>query len=388
VALGAAVQTQLKDNDYQVMLPGAPKKAKPEKIGGVVAQEKKIAAVGLLQVKDVSTHAMGIIAVNPAGTEYINEIIIPANNPIPVKLAQSFHFYTSSREPNELDIFVLQGDRPRPLENAIPYKYAVSGIRHVKGGKTLMRIQYSYDPNGVIHVQARQEDDAADLPIRTEPVPDDMSKYGRPVEAEEMRPAETSVLLAVDVSGCMAGEPLDDAKKAMCSFVDQMDMSSTRVGIIAVSDSSEVVQRLTDNAEKCKKAIRGIICGQTGYGNFTHPFKTIREEFEKVEGRRFAIILADGVWADQPKAVSSARKCHQAEIETAAIGFGGADEQFLRDISSSDANALMTSQGELTRAFGKIAQSIGSGKKGQERDVANTKAWETEWEGANGEKSF
>jgi molecular chaperone DnaK len=205
-----------------------------------------------------------------------------------------------------------------------------------------------------------------------------MSEYGRPLDPKHFKPEETSVMLAVDVSGSMSRKPLEDAKAAMCSFVNQMDMKATQVGVIAVSDSSAVVQPLSSDAKKVGSAIDLIGCGQTGYGNAAHPFDDIIASLGRKEGRRFAIILADGEWSYQDSAVTAAKKCHAQNIEIAAIGFGSADEKFLRDSSSSDANALLVSQSELTTTFGKIAQSMGSGggTKGADRETMNTNTWE------------
>jgi hypothetical protein len=74
----------------------------------------------------------------------------------------------------------------------------VSGIRHIPSqrGRTLVRVQYSYDQNGVIHVQARQEQDDIDLPIRKEAVPSDMSVYGLPITAQQS-PASASRSMGV-----------------------------------------------------------------------------------------------------------------------------------------------------------------------------------------------
>ncbi|MDR0719581.1 MAG: Hsp70 family protein [Treponema sp.] len=382
VALGAAVQTTLKDPVYTTLDKPDLEKAKGRSglnLSAPAGQEKKISNLMGIRVSDVTPHALGIIAVSEKGDAYINETIIPANYPIPVKSARAFRFYTGSSGDNELEVYVLQGDK-RPLECKIPCKYVVSGIRRGKGGKTTLRIQYSYNGNGVINVQARQEDDAVDLPIRKEPVPDDMSKYGLPPEQKEFMAEKTSVFLALDVSGSMSGKPLISAKDAMCSFVEQMDMSVTRIGIIAVSDQSRVVLSLCSDARRCCKAIRDIECGETGFGNSADPFDDILKELGHEEGRRFAIVLADGVWSHQTRAVRAAKACHKAEIETAAIGFGDADKQFLRDISSSDANALKVSQSELSKTFGKIAQTMGSsnsGKFGKKTDEINAETWET-----------
>jgi molecular chaperone DnaK len=157
-----------------------------------------------------------------------------------------------------------------------------------------------------------------------------------------------------------------------------MDFSYTRVGILAVSDRTAVITGLTAEESACIRAIQSITCGQTGYCNEAHPFTDIRNMLAGEDGRCFAIILADGVWNCKEAAVAAAKRCNEAEIETAAIGFGTADKKFLQDISSSDANALLVSQSELTNAFGTIAQSLGGGEahSGPDRSASDTETWD------------
>ena len=260
-----------------------------------------------------------------------------------------------------MEIFVLQGENENPLENQIPFRYVVSGIEydHRERGKTIIKVQYSYDDNGVIHVEAKQGDKKKSLPIRREPVPNDMSIYGQPIDTNRMEPVALNVVMAIDVSGSMGGTPIEDAKRAMRNFVNELDSNNTYFGVIAVSDRSEIVCNLTNDGDECIRKINSINCGQTGYGNATHPFETIMQMLSQEDGRLFAVILADGVWSYQEAAVAAAHKCNTEGIETAAIGFGGADEAFLKDISSEDANAMFVSQSELSQAFGSIAQSLG-----------------------------
>lgn len=165
--------------------------------------------------------------------------------------------------------------------------------------------------------------------------------------------------LAIDVSGSMSGQPMDDAKAAMCHFVSELNFSYARVAVLAVSDSTAIVAGLSDDEEACMSAIRSIECGSTGYGNAAHPFNEIRGLLKDEDGRRFAIVLADGVWSYQDAAISAAKQCNEQGIETAAIGFGSADSNFLKAISSDDANGILVAQAELTSAFGSIAQSLG-----------------------------
>lgn len=387
VALGAAIQSSKDDDSYATLsvqfIDG--KKTTDRRSSGLnahktVKAEKKLSSISLLSLRETTAHAMGMIAVSTDGTKYINEIIIPVNHPRPVKVAKAFSFITSSRRENEMEIFVLQGDKENPLDCLIPYRYVVTGIRHIREqrGKTTIKVQYSYDKNGIIKVEARQENDMHNLEIRCDAVPDDMSKYGLPISEKDSIPEPLSVVLAVDVSGSMMGQPLSDAQSAMCDFMKQMDFSYTQVGVLAVSDRTDVVCPLCDDEQQCINRINSITCGQTGYGNMSHPFSAIEEILKDADGRRFAIVLADGVWDRQDIAIAASKECNRHQIETAAIGFGGADYNFLKNISSEDANALFVSQGELTSAFGTIAQSL-SGTSSANGDIGASQDIDT-WE--------
>lgn len=389
VALGAAIQSSKENEAYtslSVQVIDGKKKTNMGSAGlsaqAVVKPPKKLASVGVMMLRETTAHAMGMIALSPDMTHYINDIIIPANHPRPVKVAKAFRFFTSRRKENVMEIYVVQGSSENPLDNMIPYKYVVSGIRYANGkkGETTIRVQYSYDHNGVINVQARQENSATNLPIRKEPVPDDMSQYGRPIDPDDLKlPTPLNVAIAVDVSGSMSGAPIEDAKDAIRNFIAKMDFSFTQLSILAVSDRTQVLCNLCDDERECLRAVDAITCGSAGYGNADHPFGMIKQLLEKEDGRLFAIILADGVWDRQDRAVSAAKNCNDAGIETAAIGFGAADQSFLRNISSEDANALFVQQSELSAVFGSIAQSIASKASGSKNcflSAVDTDTWE------------
>lgn len=393
VALGAAIQVHLPLPEYNVisMAPSpeetpkgggtyrfkktAPANTQKYSLPGTIGKETALENALCMSHMDVVAHAMGIIAVSADGTHYINKTIVPANQKIPVKCAEAFHYYTSSRGENEVEIYVLQGVKA-PLECEIIGKYVVSGITHNRADNpTTIRIQYSYDINGMVHVQARQGEGTEDLPIREEPVPEDMSMFGRPIDPEEIRPTAEpiSVVMAVDVSGSMRGKPLEDAIDAMCHFVDNFEdyPGDVEIGVIAVSDASQIVQPLTSDLEKCEKAIRSITVGMTGYCNGAHPFHDFQSMLRHAPGRKLGIVLADGMWGYPNVAIADAKKCHRKKIDITAIGFGMADEQFLKDISSGDIDAMLVEQSELTQSFGKIAQEIGAGKESKRGRTGN-----------------
>lgn len=404
VALGAAIQVHLPLPEYSVITMASaseekqtgsfshfkfkkntpqPVKTPSYSIPGVVGKETALTNALCMNHVDVVAHAMGVIAVNAEGTRYINKTIVPANQRIPVKCAEAFHYYTSARGENEVEIYVLQGTKA-PLECQIIGKYMVSGISHNReDNPTTIKIQYSYDINGMVHVQARQGNSNVDLPIREEPVPADMSKYGQPIDPDEMKPVAEplSVVMAVDVSGSMSGEPIKDALDAMCHFVDNFEEypGDVQIGAIAVSDTSQIVQSLTSNLSKCKSSIRSITSCMTGVCNDGHPFDDIKSMLSREKGKKIAIVLADGMWSYQDRAVSAAQSCHRAGIDITGIGFGSADQKFLRDISSGDVQAMLVDQSELTQSFGKIAQEIGGGGTASKRGRTGSETSVTTW---------
>lgn len=148
VALGAAIQVHLPLPEYSVITVAPTAEQAQEKnagpfkfkrntqqktpsysLPGVVGKETALETALCMSHLDVVAHAMGVIAVNCEGTHYINKTIVPANQKIPVKCAEAFHYYTSARGENEVEIYVLQGTKA-PLECQIIGKYVVSGITH------------------------------------------------------------------------------------------------------------------------------------------------------------------------------------------------------------------------------------------------------------------
>jgi molecular chaperone DnaK len=167
-----------------------------------------------------------------------------------------------------------------------------------------------------------------------------------------------TVYLAFDLSGSMSGRPLAQAQNAAEAFVSQIDLTTTSVGLIAFSDSVRVELEASQNATVILLAIRQLRIGRTGFGNRGHPFDDLYRLLDGRDGGRYAIVLADGVWQQQPHVVTRAERCHKDGIEVVAIGFGSADRQFLDEIASSTEQAFFTDLTNLTEAFSTIAREL------------------------------
>lgn len=355
VALGAAIRANITSKGEVIPT-----------ISGSIGKTKSsdIRIQGAKAVTDVTAHSLGMIAVSPDGEQYINSIIIKKNTKIPANNTRPFQLKTRARD-NELEVYVLQGEFTRPLDNTIINKYVIYDIERTTPPMSVIEVTYEYDSDGVIGVTAIQKETGKSLPIRIEPVPDDMSWTDESPKDNQQGGGipDVAVFLTVDLSGSMAGTPLREAQKAMKKFVDEMDSSFTRIGLIPFASDVDCPLSLTDDYRKVKRAIDKFdIDDEYGYGNSAHPFDIAYSKLvSSYADVKYIIVLTDGIWSCTDEAIISAKKCHAAGIEVMALGFGEADYVFLKKIASTDEFASLTDLSELGGSFSKIAQAIGEG---------------------------
>jgi molecular chaperone DnaK (HSP70) len=308
---------------------------------------------------DVTNHSLGMIAINQAQTAYINSIILPKNAEIPCQETRPYQHRTRSSGENQLEIFMTQGESESPEDVAYLGRYVVQDIPHQKGGLAVIDVGYHYDESGTVQVDAKARNNKRKLKVKIEKLPSDVpQRFMKPPELQIEEPEHVTAYLAFDLSGSMSGMPLDEAKKAALGFLKNSDLSHCSIGIIAFSDRVKTKLKASQNARKIENAINDLTACETGVCNAAHPFDEINSLMTRLDGRRFGIVLADGVWSNQNKAVKRAKQCHSNEIDIIAIGFGGADQEFLKAIASSDEDSFYTSMEGLVETFSTIAQVL------------------------------
>lgn len=361
VALGAAIRANITDKGEAVAT-----------IGGLLGKIKSngLSIQGAKAVTDVTAHSLGMISISPDGEEYINSFIIKKNTKIPASNTKPFNLRTRAKD-NELEVYVLQGEFKRPLDNTIINKYVISKIERTSPPNSVIEVTYEYTANGVIEVSAVQKETGKKLPIKIEPVPEDMS-WSDLSPKDNMTGSEmpsVDVVLAIDLSGSMSGEPTRKAMKAMDDFVKQMDCDYTRIGIIAFADNTKVILQPTDDFKAVHNTISRLEKVDVGICNGAEPFTSaygvLNGGFMKKESDiKYIVVLTDGCWSNTSNAISAAKKCHKSGIEVMALGFGSADYTFLKKIASTDEFASITDLSDLSGSFSKIAQAIGEGSTG------------------------
>jgi molecular chaperone DnaK len=307
---------------------------------------------------DVISHSLGMIAQNEDGTEYVNSIIVQKNQPIPCDQTRPYQLRLRRSGENRLEVFMTQGETTDPMSCAYLGKYVFTGIPELQAKSAVIDLTYAYDFNGVVQVSAVERSTKQALDLKIEPLPEDIpDRFTLPPVVEVQR-EHLNLYMAFDLSGSMSGQPLAEAKKAAAGFASQCDITTTSLGVIEFSDRVLTTTAISQSIKTITQGIETLQIGRTGYGNDTHPFDEILQLLQNTKGSRYALVLTDGVWSDQSVAIRAAKRCHQVGIEIIAIGFGGADRVFLKEISSSEEFSFFTNLSELSETFSAIAQEL------------------------------
>ena len=321
-----------------------------------------LALGGAVRTFDVTNHSLGMIALNESRLAYVNSLLLPKNSPVPCRETRPYRHRTRRQGDNLLEVYVTQGESESPADVTYLGKYVLHDVPHLPGGVTVIEVEYSYDASGTVQVAGRVRQSGRQLELTVEPLPADVPERFTKVPAESAEAAaHVTAYLAFDLSGsmgCDRGSPLREAKAAAKSFLRHTDLTHTSLGVIAFADAVRVKLEASQNGRKIERAIDQLTIGEAGGANSAHPFDQVRSLLARVEGPRFVITLADGVWSCRRQAVAGAQACCKDGIQSIAIGFGQADREFLKAIACSDEASFLTSQSGLVETFTSIAQVI------------------------------
>jgi uncharacterized protein YegL len=150
--------------------------------------------------------------------------------------------------------------------------------------------------------------------------------------------APVDVLLVIDQSNSMANDKkLVNAKGAALAFLDAMDLSVSRVGLVAFNQDAGLRSQLTHEARPIELAINSLIPG--GLTNVSGAIDLARQELQRDPRGygRFMIVLTDGfntVPAD-PIPVAAARAKDDG-ITVITVCAGGNCDPSLKDAASQE----------------------------------------------------
>ena len=294
-------------------------------------------------VHEVVANSLGMISVSLDGAWYVNSILIHKNSKIPANNTRTFRLPVTNKGTN-MAVYLLQGEAATPKDCQVVGKYVIENIAYVEGGIAYVEVTYTYDGDAMIHVSARQRETGEELTIHQDYIPEDMEWVtGKPKMPEECARTKEGglIYICVDLSGSMAGVPFMEAKRAAKELVEQLDLTSQKVGIVGFADHSQLVLNPTGNSKNIFHILQRMhISGKLfGYGNGTSPFAMIYErhcaENQPLQEEVAMVVLTDGAWSDKERAMKVAERLKEKGVAIYTMAFGHAEMDFLTKLASS-----------------------------------------------------
>lgn len=321
------------------------------------------------KVTDVTAHSLGALSTSVDGKRYINEIMIKKNSKVPVNIKKSFKIAEGNLT-DRIEVYTLQGESKNPLDCYVLAKVVITGFCNVGNG-TLVDIEYTYDDNGVVKVNAYQEGEA--LNVDAEAVPDDISWMGEvPGARRSDAPISRNIAICVDLSRSMKIS-LDEVKDSIRDFVSSVSNENTKVALIGFGDKVKVIRELTADSNTIITSLDDLNVNMLGRGTDASPLGTAQAVLSGKPGAKMVLVLTDGIWGKRDTAVSEAITCRTGGITIVAVGFSEADTSFLRQIATVEEGAMFTTLDKLGDTFSTIAMAINTGAMGLRESGENAK---------------
>ena len=367
VSIGAAIQANISE------MCALPSKRTVSSLTLKPGELKLDQLPGAKVIKDVIPHSLGMICESEDRTKFVNDIMITKNTPCSeANVTKKRELRVSKKkQDNHLDIYLLQGESDEPAYCSVAKKYCFYDIDFVNGGKTILEITFLHTINGTIDIRALQTETGKKLSFREEEIPEDMSwvtKSPKEVWGSSAATASGVLVMALDLSGSMTltgadgRMAIDSAKYAMKNFLQQFEATDVEISIVGFSDVTRVMCNPTRNVKSVINAIDSLCIGLTGGGNAADPLPDIFKILNPYKNEPFiyGLVLTDGVWnsAACQSAISMNDKFVKNSFELIGMGFGTADQDFLKKISTKEELAKVDDISNLNANLSSIARVI------------------------------
>ena len=302
-------------------------------------------------IKDVTSHSLGMLAFAKDGGDIVNSIIIKKNSLTGVPYGRQYNF-----KGEKLEVYVLQGELTSPYECTLLYKYIVTGMD--KNAKNEFTINFQYNQNGVVEVTGNLKNGAALAVQKTivdESIEEIIARLKREREEAQSRMRSLDVTFAIDTSGSMAGSGIREAKKSITKFIEKLDLKYARVSVISFDSNYRWICRNDKSAGSINSAVERL---SADGGTSADPFELYLSDVNlSVDEQRVIIALTDGEWFYPDEAIRNADNLKSRGVIIYAVGVDGANYSFLEKIASPG-GAKKIDLSQLTKTFSDIASSI------------------------------
>lgn len=178
----------------------------------------------------------------------------------------------------------------------------------------------------------------AELSGRSVQAPANVAEATARLQVRQPETTQKGVIYAViDVSGSMAGNPLDQARRGFVDFARDAINSRYEVGLIAFGDNAEEVSRSTKDLPTLTRAAQNLAI--KGTTNMAAGIELATTRLDSVRHERVIFLVTDGAPKDHAATFKAAELAKRSGIDIMTLGTEGADHAFLKQIASREALA-------------------------------------------------
>lgn len=180
------------------------------------------------------------------------------------------------------------------------------------------------------------------------------------VQSSTSARAPLSVVLVVDVSGSMAGDPMTQAKRALSDFVGSLDPNDM-VAIIAFDSTVRLVQDFTSDKTAATQAVSRLApLGDTAL--YDAVIEATNKVSQATTERKLVVLLGDGVATlNLTKRQPSIDAARQSGVTFISIGLGSAlDRPYFNELSGATGGRFLEAPtpAALRQLYANLAAAI------------------------------
>ena len=301
-------------------------------------------------LQGIIPHSLGVMVINNRREQIFEKILVRG---LKYPCSNSKDFTTTFDNQTQVDINVYEAGNDAENQSDINYHklygaLTLDGIAPMPKGVPTITVTFDYDDNQNLTVTAldRQTGDSETKEI----------KSGQKVNLQTESPVDLMLLL--DVSGSISSGALSQARDASLRLVNEMiDLSVHRMGVVTFDWNAHLLCNLTHDNYQLRRVINNIL---TTYGS-TNMVDALQQAGNALRGsanEKVILIMTDGYPDDNSGTLDWARRLTSQGIRIYAIGVGGINFDFLRQMAGRENTMVIDSMSKLADAFKSVMNSI------------------------------
>jgi Ca-activated chloride channel family protein len=166
-----------------------------------------------------------------------------------------------------------------------------------------------------------------------------------------------AIALLIDTSSSMEGSKLAEVKSAAINFVQRQGGQRDSLAVISFSNGAQVVSRFGSDTNTLVQGIAGL--SANGGTNMSAGIDAALAETQStVQKSRNILLFTDGVPNSLTAANTSSLSARIQGVNVVAVGTGGADVNFLSQLTGNSALVFFANSGQLDGAFKQAEKAI------------------------------